>query len=366
VRRAASLPPVGRFLVAAAVALAAAGCAAGPPTTLRLDASPVREMLTWPRAPEVPRYRYEGILLGEQNYLPPEGARKPDWQTALEWIAGLVDDGRGIDELLRPSAGATEGCGRTLVSDPGRGALFVFRPEGGPEVLEFAAGSRRFSSPVGVACGPGGAVLVADSALGLVVELDASGTTRRSIGADVLRRPTGLALDRERGELYVSDTGSHDIAVFDSQGGLVRRFGSRGEGEGEFNFPTHLWFRAGQLYVADTMNGRIQVFARGEPTPRLVIGSRGLYVGQMVRPKGVATDSAGNIYVVESYYDHLLVYDRQGRFLLPIGGLGKEAGQFYLPSGVWTDERDRVYVADMFNGRVVVLQFLGGDDHGAQ
>ena len=30
-------------------------------------------------------------------------------------------------------------------------------------------------------------------------------------------------------------------------------------------------------------------------------------------------------------------------------------------SGVWVDERNRVFVADMFNGRVVVLQFLGGD-----
>jgi hypothetical protein len=28
---------------------------------------------------------------------------------------------------------------------------------------------------------------------------------------------------------------------------------------------------------------------------------------------------------------------------------------------VWTDPQDRVYVADMFNGRVVMFQFLGGD-----
>jgi len=68
------------------------------------------------------------------------------------------------------------------------------------------------------------------------------------------------------------------------------------------------------------MNGRVQVFERGGERPRLVVGSRGLFVGQLVRPKGVATDSAGNIYVVESYYDHLLVFDREGRFLLPIGG----------------------------------------------
>ena len=158
----------------------------------------------------------------------------------------------------------------------------------------------------------------------------------------------------------MADAGSHDIAVFDAAGRLVRRLGRRGDAEGEFNFPTHLWFRAGELYVADTMNGRIQVFARDALRPRLVLGARGLFVGQLVRPKGVATDDEGNVYVVESLYDTLLVFDRDGRLLMSIGGTGKDAGKFFLPAGVWVDGRNRVFVADMFNGRVVVFQFLGG------
>lgn len=74
-------------------------------------------------------------------------------------------------------------------------------------------------------------------------------------------------------------------------------------------------------------------------------------------PKGVAVDKAGNVYVVESYFDYLLVFNPEGELLLPIGGTGG-GSQFYLPAGVWTDERDRVYIADSFNGRVVILQFL--------
>ena len=46
---------------------------------------------------------------------------------------------------------------------------------------------------------------------------------------------------------------------------------------------------------------------------------------------------------------------------MPLGGTGKEVGQFYLPAGVWSDRQERIYVADMFNGRVVIFQFLGGD-----
>jgi DNA-binding beta-propeller fold protein YncE len=83
-------------------------------------------------------------------------------------------------------------------------------------------------------------------------------------------------------------------------------------------------------------------------------------LGQLVRPKGVSVDGDGNVYVIESYYDSLLVFSPRGEFLLPIGGTGTATGRFYLPAGVWVDARNRVHVADMFNGRVVLFQFLGG------
>jgi DNA-binding beta-propeller fold protein YncE len=54
------------------------------------------------------------------------------------------------------------------------------------------------------------------------------------------------------------------------------------------------------------------------------------------------------------------VFSGRGEFLLPIGGTGLPSGHFYLPAGVWVDAKNRVYVADMFNGRVVLYQFLGG------
>jgi DNA-binding beta-propeller fold protein YncE len=347
-----------------ALLLALAACAMGPPAPLRIETMPGAPLRAWPASPEVPRYRYSGQLIGEANYRPSGEAQRPALRSALEWIVGLGDGPTPVDELLRPASGATDGCGRIVVTDAGRAGVFAFEPTGGPTVLEFASGASRFVSPSGIACGPEGALFVADAALGYVAQLDRDGTPRRRIGQGELQRPTGLAYDRERGELYVADTRAHEVKVFDVSGALVRRFGGQGEAAGEFNAPTHLWFRAGELYVTDTMNSRVQVFARGATMPRLVLGARGLYVGQLVRPKGVATDSAGNIYVVESYYDHLLVFDRDGRFLLPIGGIGRDVGQFFLPAGVWVDERDRVYVADMFNGRVVVLQFLGAGADG--
>jgi hypothetical protein len=73
----------------------------------------------------------------------------------------------------------------------------------------------------------------------------------------------------------------------------------------------------------------------------------------------VAVGDADIIYVIESYFAHLLAYNNKGEFLLGINGSGLPGGEFFLPSGVWTDSQGRLFVADMFNGRVVVFQFLG-------
>jgi DNA-binding beta-propeller fold protein YncE len=228
------------------------------------------------------------------------------------------------------------------------------------QVWERALGLLNFVAPAGLALGTGGDLFVADAELGVVVRLDAKGEPRAVIGRGVLKRPTGLARDASTGLLFVADTYAHDIKVFDPSGALVRVIGRRGEGDGEFNFPTHLAFTQGELYVTDTLNSRVQVFsAEGEVLNRK-FGKRGLYLGNLVRPKGVGVDSEGNVYVVESYYDSLLVFSGQGEFLLPIGGTGTGTGRFYLPAGVWVDAKNRVFVADMFNGRVVLFQFLGG------
>ena len=69
----------------------------------------------------------------------------------------------------------------------------------------------------------------------------------------------------------------------------------------------------------------------------------------------------GLLYVAESYYDYLLVFDSNGEFLMPIGGPGSQPGEFMLPAGVWLDEHGRVYVSDMLNGRISIFQFLGAD-----
>lgn len=335
-----------------------AGCATSPEQRTPMRFLHEKEIVTWPSLPEVPRYAYVGDLIGEVNFLPENHKHKKSW---LEWLTGLLSAKVERKELQRPQGGVVDPLGRICVTDVGRNAVMVFDPLNKQfHLWEWAGQNQRFLAPIGITAGANGTLLVADAELRLVVRLAADGKPLGQFGRGLLMRPTGIARDAARGRIYVADTHGHNIKVFDDSGELLDTLGQRGEKVGEFNFPTHIAFANDRLYVTDSRNSRIQVLDADGVT-QASFGERGLFVGNLPHPKGVSADSDGNIYVVESYYDHLLIYNAQGELLLPIGGSGQGIGQFYLPAGVWSDNNNRLYVADMFNGRVVVMQYLGGE-----
>jgi len=341
----------------AIVIVAIMGACAGPERkTPTLE--PAIQSVVWPQAPEVARYALAGVLMGERDFIA-EGAGSSDAATsALRWIAGLVVGEEKYEELQRPVSGMTDQAGRVYVVDASRKSVVVFDMPG-KDFREWRAAATRlaFASPVAIASDGAGGFLVTDSELAEVFRLDPTGKPTGRFGKGIVKRPTGIARDPATGTIYVTDTAEHNIKLFDSGGVLIDVLGGRGKDPGQFNAPTHLAFHGDQLYVADTLNFRVQVFDR-KGDGRLSFGRLGLYIGQMTRPKGVAVGRDGRVYVVESYFDHLLVFDPRGDLLLPIGGTGQGVGQFYLPAGAWTDDAGRVYVADMFNGRVVVFKEL--------
>jgi DNA-binding beta-propeller fold protein YncE len=351
-------PHCRSLLMVAATILLASGCATTPEQREPMRYLNHQEIVTWPSLPEVPRFAYVGDLIGEFNFLPEKQTHKKSW---LEWITGLLSTKVERQELQRPQGGMVDGQGRICVTDVGRNAVMVFDPVNKQfHLWQWADDNQRFLAPIGITPGANETVLIADAELGVVVRLSREGEPLGQFGKGLLTRPTGIARDALRGRTYVADTHGHNIKVFDDSGEIIDTLGQRGEKVGEFNFPTHIAFTNDLLYVTDSRNARIQVLD-AEGVTQSSFGERGLFVGDLPYPKGVTADNDGNIYVVESYYDHLLVYNAQGELLLPIGGTGRGIGQFYLPAGVWSDDNNRIYIADMFNGRVVVMQYLGGE-----
>ena len=89
--------------------------------------------------------------------------------------------------------------------------------------------------------------------------------------------------------------------------------------------------------------------------PPTLIGRWGDYGstnGDFSRASGVATDSAGNVYVGDRYNNRVQKFDSEGNFVIKWGELGVDNGDFYRPEGIATDSLDNVYVTDEYNHRI--------------
>ena len=61
--------------------------------------------------------------------------------------------------------------------------------------------------------------------------------------------------------LYLTDSGNHRVQVFDKDGTFIAKWGSEGDGKGQFSAPESIDIdSAGHVYVADTTNNNVQVF----------------------------------------------------------------------------------------------------------
>ncbi len=321
-----------------------------------LAATPVTGPV-WPAAPDPPRLRWVRSLPD------PVQAERPSFLgRLLRLVTGEEDSAVAAARGLARPTGICGRAGVLFVADPGRRGIVRLDVATGRVEMHVPAGRERLVSPVGIAAAPDGGVWVADSGLADVRRLDARfrRTATLAVPGTQWIRPTGLAFDEARGRLYVADTGRHRIEVFRADGTHLTGWGRRGPARGELNFPTYLWVDrgTGDLLVCDAANFRIQRFS-ADGDFKTAFGAAGDRPGYLPRPRGVAMDPDGQVWVVDGALEGLQAFDAAGRFLLSAGTAGSEPGEFSLPGGVWIDPQGIVYVADTFNARIQVLRYLG-------
>lgn len=218
-----------------------------------------------------------------------------------------------------------------------------------------------------------------------------------------------MAVTVAHGRIYVSDTNNTRIQVFDNNGEFITTFGEKGTDDGQFLYPYGIaGDKNGNLYVAELYTNRIQVFnTEGEyqrdfasalakdgliksPGDITIVGNQ-MFLTEITRnrvlvidleseelirqigleydlmaPNGVAVDGAGNVFVVDTGRQRVVVYDTDGNPVRVINGTPTGHGinsVLMNPRGIGVDRDGNVYVVSNMSHTVFVFDREGKQLH---
>jgi uncharacterized repeat protein (TIGR02543 family) len=263
--------------------------------------------------------------------------------------------------IQSPTGIAVDGSGNVYVIDYNSSHVEKFTSGG---VLLGQVDSGQLSHPFGIAVDGSGNVYVADTNNNRVVKFLTNSTVETwgsyGTGNGHFYGPAGIAVDGS-GNVYVADLSNNRVEKFSSGGVYLGQFGSQGTGDGKFNGPYGIAVDgSGNVYVTDKGNDRVEKFlddGTGTFPFQCQFGSYGNGDGQFIQPLGIAVDSSGYVYVADS------LNDRIQKFYSPPPGLnyvfhakwgsfGSGDYQFWTAHEVCVDSSGAVYVADFGNNRV--------------
>ena len=264
-----------------------------------------------------------------------------------------------------------------------------------------SATSAAFDQPRAAAVGPDGTVYIADTfnhrvrrvdPRGAVTTLAGTGQAAYSgdgglAGAATLHWPHGVAVDQAGASLYIADSANHRIRRVDLGSGIITTVaggataGWAGDGGpavgAQLEDPKAVWAApSGDLYVADSGNERIRrIDGSGTITTIAGTGVPG-YSGdggpagtaQFDGPRGIAGDSAGNLYVADDNNNRIRRIDPSG-VVTTVAGTGgpgytgdggpARSAQLRNPRGVAVDGRGSIFIADSMNARIRMVDPAG-------
>ncbi len=320
-----------------------------------------------------------------------------------EYVTKFGSAGSEPEEMKDPTGIAVDVHGNVWVADDENNRvdhwrISVLRPTFSSTFGSAGTGNGQFDEPTGIGVNPiNGAVVVSDEKNNRVQVFTAKGEFVRTFGTEgtgngQFKEPRGVAIDA-KGNIWVTDTGNDRVEEFNEKGEYLAQLGTKGTGNGQFTEPKGLAVDSkGNIWVADSGNARVEEFnekreyvrqfaagtnpigvatdAKGDvwtdnedetgaieehsETGVLVqkFATRGEGKGQVLEPKRLAIDSAGDVWVPDAGNNRIDVFNERDEFLRSFGTYGTGSEQMEYPTGVAVDHGGHVWIADDENNRV--------------
>jgi len=335
--------------------------AAAPKTTPVIDYSNI----VWPNPPAIARIKYLAFYSAQKlSQVDTPKTAKQGWMDRLAGTVPEQDNTKVLFQLGQPYGIAIDSKGRVYVADGKVGAIFIFNTETRDVEMIKNKIEAHFVRIIGLAMDDNDRLFVVDPGLKHVLVFNAQHKAEDII-TEGLVEPSMAAIDTQNRLLYVSDVSLDQVFVYDADTfKLKRKIGTTGHNHeltapGDLAKPTGVAVdKEGNLYVADTLNDRIEVFDADGVFLR-TWGKNGDGPGYFARPKGVAIDSDGHVWVADGMQDRVQVFTNEGQLLITMGGHGLLPGQYQGLVNVATDNlRNRVYTSEIYPGRVQEFRYV--------
>ena len=164
--------------------------------------------------------------------------------------------------------------------------------------------------PWGIALNSEQQLVVAERGGMKVTVFDEDGKKVQTVTCEKFSNPMGVAVDKDE-NIHVSDNNS--LFKFSKEGKLVKVVVSRQKGiqSGEFEDLGMIKIINGKLYICDRGNSRFQVL-NTELEYMNSFGCRGSENAKFKFPNDIAQDRAGNLYVSDTSNNRVQVFDCKG------------------------------------------------------
>jgi sugar lactone lactonase YvrE len=321
--------------------------------------------IVWPNPPAIARIRYVNWFANDKAVRNLQGSqqKKSTWMDRLAGTQSSDEIFKRPFSLIQPYGIAVDSKGGLYIADQKVGAIFIFNTDTHDVDMIRNGVHAHFSRIVGLAMDDNDRLFVSDPGLRHVLIFNKEHKAEDII-TEGLVSPGGLAIDTQNRLLYVADSELDEVLVYDADTlKVVRKMGTTGRkheltSPGDFAMPSALAVDAeGNLYVADTLNNRIQIFdADGNFVS--TFGKSGDGPGYFARPKGVAIDGDGHIWVADGMQDRVQVFNKDGQLLISFGGHGLLPGQFQGLVAIAIDKRNRVFTTEIYPGRAQEFQYM--------